>query len=340
MPLPDPSKGAPSGQEWLVEEGIGEHRAIRLAENGQIAAARLYWPGSLTAGQVEDARLDQRIRNSPRGVAVFASGERAHIDRLPASASEGATMRLEVTRSRLAEAGRVKLAQCRPSYLPLAPAPTLAEQIGSCGDRAKIVRRFPAEAGWEELWSDASGNFVEFDGGSLVPYPTPAMLLIDIDGSQAPDRLAREAVAPLAAMLRRMDLGGNIGIDFPTVAEKARRKEIDELLERALSGWPHERTAINGFGFLQIVSRLERPSILHLLHSDPAGAHARRLLRSAEHLEGPGILALSGTRDVAEALQPSWIEQLERRTGRKVRVSADSQAWDPELCHVQVVSDD
>ena len=58
--------------EWLVEEGIGEHRAI-LAENGAIVAARLDWPGALAAGQVEDAVLIARSAGAARGTLRFAT---------------------------------------------------------------------------------------------------------------------------------------------------------------------------------------------------------------------------------------------------------------------------
>ena len=93
--------------EWLIEEGIGEHRAIRV-EGGNIAAARVEWPGALAAGQVEDAVLISKPAGATRGTARFASGEEALVDGLPRTANEGASLRLEVTRAAISETGRLK----------------------------------------------------------------------------------------------------------------------------------------------------------------------------------------------------------------------------------------
>ena len=306
---------------WYVEEGIGEHRAIRM-ERGHIAEARLHWPGSLTAGQVEEAVLIVRAKGSHRGTARFGSGEEALVDKLPANACEGAPIRLEVVRPALKESGRRKLAQARPTSRETAPPLSLAEQLAREGHAARVVRAFP-EGDWDDLWLEAWQGHVAFAGGSLIVFDTPAMTLIDLDGDDAPAVLAKAAVGPLAAALRRFDLGGSIGIDFPTLATKAERKAIDMALDEALSGWPHERTAMNGFGFVQIVARLARIPITRRIGTSRVGASARRLLRQAEQVDGPGAIALACHPAVKAKLKPAWLDELTRRTGREVRIESD-----------------
>lgn len=307
--------------DWLVEEGIGEHRAVRLSGD-RIVETRVDWPGRLAAGHVGDAVLVSRAAGAARGTVRFANGDEALVDRLPREASEGAAIRVEIVRAAIGERGRTKLAQARPSEK--APAsPTLAERLRAEGHAAQVVHRFP-ECGWDELTGEALDGMVAFAGGSLLFAPTPGMTVVDIDGMLPPRELALAAVAPLAKAITRFDLGGSIGIDFPTLEAKTDRRAVDEALGAALAGWPHERTAMNGFGFVQLVARLERPSLLHLARLSRTGFAARRLLRQAERVAEPGALLLTCHPAVEAALRPDWREELVRRAGREVRIAADS----------------
>lgn len=305
--------------EWLVEEGIGEDRAIRL-DGDDIIAARIQWVGELTAGLIEDAVLVSRAAGSRRGTARLASGHDVLVDKLPPTASEGAPIRVEIVRPAIGERGRRKLGQARPVDAAPRPALSLAERLRDEGHAVRVVRDFPAS--WADLAAEAFAAEVAFPGGSLQFSPTPAMLLVDIDGTLAPRPLALAAVQPLAHALRRLDIGGSIGTDFPTLQEKADRRAVDEALEAALAGWPHERTAMNGFGFVQIVARLQRPSLLHRATFQRTAMAARLLLRQAERLEGAGAVLLSGHPALEAQLKPEWLAELARRTGRDVRWEA------------------
>ncbi len=308
--------------EWLVEEGIGESRAL-LIDASRVLAARLEWPGGLNAGEIVEVLLTSRRKSSNRGTVLFPAGEEALIDGLPTSASEGATIRALVTRSAIAEHGRLKRAQARFTDRAPCPAPTLLQRLRADGMTVRVVTRFPHDP-WPDIMAEAQDGAVAFGGGSLIVTPTPAMTLIDIDGTLAPRALAMAAVPAVARVLRVLDIAGSIGIDFPTLDAKDDRRAVDEALADALADWPHQRTAMNGFGFVQLVARLERPSILQRVQQDPTGAAARLLLRRAEAIREPGTLLLTAHPQTCAALTQAWLDDLTRRTGRPIRIQENA----------------
>lgn len=312
--------------EWLYEAGIAEERAI-LVSDGRILSARVEWGEAMRPGLVTEARLAKRHAGTRRGTVRFDDGAEALVDQLPREATEGARLMVRVVRAAIAEKGRTKLPVVRPApgEAPR-PAPSLREEIEATG---AALRALPvtstafARNGWDELVEQAQTGEIGFAGGAIIISPTPAMTLIDVDGALPPIRLALAAVDAIGDAMHRMEIGGNVGIDFPTLPDRKDRQQVDKALADALIDWTGERTGMNGFGFVQLVSRLERPSLIARMARHPAAAAARVLLRQAERVAEPGTLLLSAHPRVLEALQPAWEAELARRTARTVRRKAD-----------------
>lgn len=317
--------------EWLIEQGIGETRAL-LVESEQVLAARLYWSGERRAGEQCLGKLTAKLAGTRRGVAVLDDGTEVLVDQLPPGVTEGQMLELIITRAALAERGRLKRAQARVvTAATIAAASPLAD--------GRMVHRFPAGL-WEEVWHAASSASLDFPDGEILLSVTPAMTVIDIDGIGAPRDVALAAVPAIARGLRWFHLGGNIGIDFPTLAAKADRRAVDDALDAALGDWPHERTAMNGFGFVQIVARLEGPSLLHRFAAARLGAAARMALRRAELAAADGagrVLQLAVHPGLSAKLKPEWLAELARRTGREVRI-AITPGIAMEAAHAQLIA--
>ena len=305
--------------EWLIEEGIGETRAL-LIEGSRVLAARLRWRGELVAGDLLPAQLTRKQGGARRGLATLENGAEVLVDHLHSSLTEGQAFALRISRAAIAERGRFKRAQGR--YFADALPNDEAFQV----ETEFAAREVPAfEAGlWEEVWHAASSASLAFAGGEILCSATPAMTVIDIDGEGPTKELALAAVPAIARALRWFDVGGNIGIDFPSVEAKTDRRLVDEALDTALVDWPHERTAMNGFGFVQLVARLEGPSLLHRFATSRMGMCARFALRVAERAQGTGPVLLLTVHPALKAkLKPTWLEELARRAGRQVRIETD-----------------
>ena len=291
--------------EWIIEEGIGEIRAA-LVDNGDIVEARVRREGVTPAGTIFEAKL---VAVAPR-VTVEAGGEQFLLPRGVSGISEGGRLFVEVSREALGGAEPWKRGLARRTEDAPRAAPPLAE-----GRVGRID-------GWDDLIEEARSGIVAFEGGELRIEPTAAMTMIDVDGWLVPDRLAQMAAWAAARAIRRLDLGGSTGIDFPTLRDKAARAEADSILDAYLTK-PFERTAMNGFGFVQVVRPRSRASLIELAR-DRAAFEARALLRRAGGETGAIRLAAHPAVVALLEVKPDWIDRLARQVGGAVGLRADA----------------
>ena len=309
--MADPNR---SGPHWLYEDGIGEARAA-LVHDDRILAARIALPGRLRVGTVARARLTEFQ------LATLDTGEQVMLDRRPPGLTLGAALTVEVVREAIPEPGRAKRARARVSDAAPAPGPDLLARITATGLPVHHTRVHEPDAleqaGWSEVLDETSTGEIAFAGGALRLSPTPAMTLFDVDGDGPLDTLAERAAAAVALAIRRHDIGGSIGIDFPSITGKATRQAVAAAIDAHLAP-PFERTAVNGFGFLQIVRPRPRASLPELLRDDVAAATTRAALRQIERtpVGAPNRYRLSGAVRACLDAHPAWLDELVRRTGR------------------------
>lgn len=315
--------------EWIIERGIGEVRAA-LIDQGMIVEALIEREGSnVRAGTVADVRLTRQLIPGRRGIVQLEGGEEALLEPIPPGTSEGATVRVEILRERIPEPGRAKLAKARGARdEALRNGPDLAARIAATGEAVTIALPHQPdrleEAGWSELLEEAATGEIAFTGGALRVSLTPAMTLIDIDGTLPPRELALAGAAASGRAIRRMAIGGSIGIDLPTLPGKPDRIAAAEALDAVLPH-PFERTAVNGFGFLQLIRRRMHASLPELLQGDPVRAAAMALLRRAERRSGRGALSLVAAPPVIAliAANPDWTQRLSLGVGAQIALHAD-----------------
>jgi hypothetical protein len=312
--------------EWLIDTGIGESRAALIVD-GRIVEARIERDTPLRAGAVVRGRLAKMLVKGRRGLVETGAGE-ALLEPLGGLA-EGASALFRVVREAIPEAGRPRLPRVAvaPDATAEMPAPSLEDRLRGPG---QSVRSRPdagalEAAGWSELIEEARTGEIGFAGGRLRISPTPAMLLIDVDGDGDPADLMIAGARAAAEAVRRFDVGGSIGVDLPTVAGKTARQAAAAAIDAALPQ-PFERTAVNGFGFLQIVRPRHRPSIVEQVRGDAAGSAAREALRRAGRADGAGpvTLALAPAVDAMLAARPDWIDALARQLGAPVILQGEA----------------
>ena len=318
--------------EWLYEQGIGENRAA-LVDGGVLLEMAVERDDDRRpfVGAVLRARLTRKADESGRGLVTLDNGLAAQIISVPTGLTEGAGLMVEVVREALREGAETKHLRVRVAPAGAAPTegPDLYARITAGG---QAVRKLDIgsdgldEHGWSEALEQASNGVVTTPDVLLRISLTPAMTLIDVDGNGTASVVAISGARAAGEAIRRFGISGSIGIDLPTVVNKAERQAAAAALDAVLPQ-PFERTGVNGFGFLQIVRRRERASLVERLADDPLRTAALALLRRGERAQGQGELALHGHPALIDRItaRPDWIAELQRRTGAVVALRPDQR---------------
>lgn len=306
--------------EWLIERGLGETRAA-LVEDGEIIEARIERDGVATAGSIVAARLVSTGIQGRNVVAVGDGGIEYLLPRGAPGVTQGATLAIEVTREAIPGSEPWKRPLGRVTSAPVTEQSPLHQRLRGRELVFAAAADLLNDAGWDDLLDQARTGEVAFAGGELRISPTPAMTLIDVDGYLPPEELAVVGAQEAARAIRRLDIGGSIGIDLPTAGGKTARQSAAAAIDEALPQ-PFERTAVNGFGFIQIVRPRARASLIELAQDCPA-FEARALLRRAA-LHDAGAIRLVANPTIIALLESrgDWLEALARQVGGRVGLRA------------------
>jgi ribonuclease G len=297
----------------LLERGSGERRAVRL-RIGEIVESRILLDGATRAG----TRLPARLKSVGRPTVAETEGQEFLLPKGAAGIPEGAELVIEVTREAIPGAEPWKrplatIADGNPAEAPSIDAEPMT--VPASTDRL-------ADAGWWDVIEEARSGIVRFGGGELRITPTPAMTLIDVDGYLPPHELAVAGAGEAARAILRLDIGGSVGIDLPTSGSKSVRHAAAAAIDAALPQ-PFERTAVNGFGFVQIVRPRLRASLVELAQ-DRSAFEARVLLRRVT-FDGAGAKRIVAHPAVTRLLEARthWLDALARQVGGPIELRGD-----------------
>lgn len=363
----------------LWDAGPGEARA-GLVEAGQIAEFRIIRrrhpeKALYQAGEFYTARVVERT--SHRTALVSLGLQQAVLDPAPADCTTGKLVCVIMTRPAIPEPGRWKPTKVRlaPDPKPLQTEPgwhfsaepwalylqSLAPQVGTiiCADASMAVdvertlgsasppvrvdRRAVDEADFEALIETATtGQLVLDEGVQLSIERTRAMTVIDVDGFGDPMMLNSIAARHIARVLRRFDIGGPVAIDFIAMAGRNDRLALADAFDAAATNLgQHERTAINGFGLMQLIRPRTRPSVPEILCATTptrlsTESRAIALLRAAARAAGIGPRRLVAPPAIIDLIRqwPWEIAALRHACGAEILLVPDSGATGYGHVHV------
>lgn len=358
----------------LFDPAPGEIRC-GLIERGELAEYRIFRHNLHLAavGMVFTARISGRAPNG-KLLAHIGNGIEAIVEHAPGQ-PEGSLLAAELVRMPIAEPGRWKMAVMRAlpdvqhrrmvgSHHSAAAAiglflnPLLnaidgivcrdalaARMLGDVvggGISAVLDASAIEEADFDGLSDQAVLGEFPIIGGMLSIERTRAMTMIDIDGGDDPLAMNLAAAREIPRLLRLLDIGGQVGIDFLALPDRKARLEVDQALAEACKPLgAHERTAMNGYGFVQIVRPRPRPSIPEILSGTTPGrlsveTQALALLRDAARAPGAGTRRLIARAAIIDWLRnaPDLLSALTSDLAYPIELIPDSAATGYGHVHV------
>ena len=316
--------------EYWIDDAPGERRAA-LVENGVIVEVHIQRDLHFALGETGTGRID---RKTPSGAYLVTGNGEEVLFRRNAPQPEGSRVGFEVTREAICEPGRAKP--------PEGKLVDVTPNISS--DRQQIWEARLAKIGSiPRLQADISAAFdiavagaAQLDDVTVSFQRTKAGLVFDVDGIGDQLIINLVAAAEIARLLRLYQVGGMVMIDFVAVESKDARHAIVEAfdLSAAADSRPFERSAVNGFGLMQVVRARPRPSVLDQLFGTRIAAlsdetQALWLLREAARSSGFGQRTVTARTPVANLLASTQWEsfrvECERQMGAPIVVVADDQ---------------
>jgi len=312
------------------DDAPGERRAA-FVENGNIVEIHIQRDALWALGECGAGRID---RKTPSGAYVIADDNSELLLRSKMGAPEGARIMFEVTREAIAEPGRNKPPEiilregvCEPLMGKDALWDARMASLGQSIIKASIAEGFDIAIAGQSQLGDVTISFQR----------TKAGLVFDIDGIGDAFAINMIAATEIARLLRLYQVGAMVLIDFVSMESKAQRTQIAEAFDAASVAdlRPFERTAINGYGMMQVVRARPRPSVLDQLFGTRIAAlsdetQAYWLLRAVAESHGFGVRSVTARPEVATLLQSegwaAWRAAAVRLAGADMVVVADEKA--------------
>jgi hypothetical protein len=320
------------------DDAPGERRAA-VVENGNILEIHIQRDALWALGEYGAGRIDRKTLS---GTYVIADDNSELLLRSKMGAPEGARIMFEVTREAIAEPGRNKPPEiilregaCDPLMGKDALWDARMASLGQSAINASIAEGFDVAIAGQSQIGDVTISFQR----------TKAGLVVDIDGIGDAFAINMVAATEIARLLRLYQVGAMVLIDFVSMESKAQRTQVAEAFDAGslADPRPFERTAINGYGMMQVVRARPRPSVLDHLFGTRIAAlsdetQAYWLLRAVAESRGFGVRSVTARPEVATLLQSerwsAWRAAAVRLAGADMVVVADEKVTGYGHVHV------